>query len=217
MAITTMGFDGTLNEEQFARLMTLVGVRYSVAGAGDFNVTAVEGNRAVSVAAGTAYAAGVAAVNSAPITVALPAPAGGAWHLIVLGRDWATNTAAVRSIPGETTSSVVPTAPPTVFPGLDSTAGVVDDQKLAWAWVNASNNNVLLFDLRDLTITFELEATATALAAAQAAVADLKEQVENAPPPSTDAKTVLGKTFTSGAGTNGRPANPVTGSVNFKY
>lgn len=156
MVMTTSGFDGSMDEAQFAKLMSLAGVRYSVEGATDFLVTEVPSTRSVSVAGGSAYGSGVLASSNAAITAALPTPTLGAWHLIVLHRDWAANTVTVKTIPGVTTTLTTPTVPPTTFPAFDNVPGVLDDQKLAWAWVNTNSTAVLLFDLRDPTIANRL-------------------------------------------------------------
>ncbi|WP_104128241.1 hypothetical protein [Cryobacterium sp. Y57] len=134
MAITGSGFDGTMNEAQFAKLMQLAAVRYAVGSTADFAATQVSGVRSVSISAGDAYAPGVLTTSTAAEVIAFSAPAAGQWHLIVLRRTWATNVCELVAITGATTTSATPTAPPTAYPTINTTPGVVDDQPLWWAW-----------------------------------------------------------------------------------
>ena len=148
MAWTNWGFDGTINEAQWAQMAGLLGNGYVAAGNGDCLVTAVGGARSVSVAAGTLYGDGVVSVNSAPETVAMTTPVNGQWYVIALRRTWATNTAALVAIAGATTSTTTPTAPPTSFPTLNTNVGVLTDQPIAWAWCNSANTTVVVYDIR---------------------------------------------------------------------
>ena len=156
MAITSSGFDGTMNEQQLSRLLLLAGVRHAVGSLTDFAATAVNGLRSVAFAAGEAYTAGVVTTSTASEVLALPVPSAGAWHLIVLRRTWATNTTQLVVIAGSTTSTTTPAAPPATFPTISKTHGVEDDQPLYWAWVSNSTSSVVLFDFRDLTVDARL-------------------------------------------------------------
>lgn len=148
MAWTNWGFDGTINEAQWAQMAGLLGNDYVAAGNGDCLVTAVPGARSVSVAAGTLYGDGVVSVNSGAETVAMTTPVNGQWYVIALRRTWATNTAALVAIAGATTSTTTPTAPPTSFPTLNTDKGVLTDQPIAWAWCNSANTTVVVYDIR---------------------------------------------------------------------
>lgn len=148
MSWTNWGFDGTINEAQWAQMAGLLGNGYVAAGNGDCVVTAVAGARSVSVAAGTLYGDGVVSVNSAPETVAMTTPINGQWYVIALRRTWATNTAALVAIAGATTTTTTPTAPPTSFPTLNTNVGVLTDQPIAWAWCNSANTTVVIYDIR---------------------------------------------------------------------
>lgn len=148
MAWTNWGFDGTINEAQWAQMAGLLGNDYVAAGNSDCLVTAVPGARSVSVAAGTLYGDGVVSVNSGPETVAMTTPVNGQWYVIALRRTWATNTAALVAIAGATTSTTTPTAPPTSLPTLNTNKGVLTDQPIAWAWCNSANTTVVIFDMR---------------------------------------------------------------------
>ena len=148
MAWTNWGFDGTINEAQWSQMAGLLGNGYVAAGNGDCAVTAVPGARSVSVAAGTLYGDGVVSVNSGAETVAMTTPVNGQWYVIALRRTWATNTAALVAIAGATTTTTTPTTAPTSFPTLNTSAGVLTDQPIAWAWCNSANTTVVIFDLR---------------------------------------------------------------------
>lgn len=148
MAWTSVGFDGTITEIQWAGLAGLLGNGYVAAGNGDCLVTAVPGARSVSVAAGSLYGDGVLSTNSAPETVAMTTPVNGQWYVIALRRTWATNTAALVAIAGATTTTTTPTAPPTSFPVLNTNVGVLTDQPIAWAWCNSANTTVVVYDIR---------------------------------------------------------------------
>lgn len=148
MAWTNVGFDGTINEAQWASLSGLLGNDYVAAGNGDCVVTAVGGARSVSVAAGSLYGDGVLSTNSAPETVAMTTPVNGQWYVIALRRTWSSNTAALVAIAGATTTTTTPTAPPTSFPTLNTNKGVLTDQPIAWAWCNSANTTVVVYDIR---------------------------------------------------------------------
>ena len=148
MAWTSVGFDGTITEIQWAGMASLLGNGYVAAGNGDCVVTAVGGARSVSVAAGSLYGDGVLSTNSGAETVAMTTPVNGQWYVIALRRTWATNTAALVAIAGATTTTTTPTAPPTSFPVLNTTPGVLTDQPIAWAWCNSANTTVVVYDIR---------------------------------------------------------------------
>lgn len=148
MAWTSVGFDGTITEIQWAGLAGLLGNGYVAAGNGDCLVTAVSGARQVSVAAGSLYGDGVLSTNSGAETVALTTPTNGQWYVIALRRTWATNTAALVAVAGATTTTTTPTAPPTSFPVLNTNVGVLTDQPIAWAWCNSANTTVVVYDIR---------------------------------------------------------------------
>ena len=148
MAWTSVGFDGTITEIQWAGLAGLLGNGYVAAGNSDCLVTAVPGARSVSVAAGSLYGDGVLSTNSGAETVALTTPVNGQWYVIALRRTWATNTAALVAIAGATTTTTTPTAPPTSFPTLNTNVGVLTDQPIAWAWCNSANTTVVVYDIR---------------------------------------------------------------------
>lgn len=148
MALTNKGFDGTVDEASFAWMMRLGALE----GVADLNAwQVVQGTgRQVSVGAhyGHAFACGVTSIDTAAILKSLATPTNGQWYLIVRRIVWATNTVTVEAIPHSTTSTTLPTAPPSTFPGTSFVPGVQFDQKLAWAWVRSTDTSMILFDLR---------------------------------------------------------------------
>jgi len=148
MSWTSVGFDGTITEIQWAGMASLLGNDYVAASATDCAVTAVGGARQVSVAAGSLYGDGVVSTNSGAETVALTTPVNGQWYVVALRRTWATNTAELVAIAGATTSTTTPTSAPSSFPTLNTNVGVLTDQPIAWAWCNSANTTVVVFDIR---------------------------------------------------------------------
>lgn len=145
MAITGSGFDGTMTEYALARLLLLAGKRYGVGTSGDFAAVQVSGSRAITVAPGEAYAPGVIVTSTATETLSFSLPTAGAWNLVALRRTFATNVCELVVIAGATTTSTAPTARPSTLPTINSNPGVIDDQPLWWAWVNATTTAVTLF------------------------------------------------------------------------
>lgn len=151
MAITAIGFDGTIDESSFSRLMNLGGMRDVVLSRGDMQATPVANTRAVRFSVGKAYSAGLLVESTDTPTVTLPPASGGQWHLLVLRRNWDTNAITFISIPHTTTTAQLPIAPPVGFPAaMQRNPGVIYDQPLYWAWVVTGQTAVQLIDLRNL-------------------------------------------------------------------
>lgn len=109
MAITSIGYDGSVVEGNWVTLSSLLGGTYRMAD--DINAykatAAGVGDRAVTFAPGTAYGRGVAAINDADITVNLGAvPSGSRWDLVALRRDWSTNVTSVQVVQGGSTKAI---------------------------------------------------------------------------------------------------------------
>lgn len=134
MALTSAGFDGTIDEQSWATMSALNGAQYAVAGVHDFEVTPRTGaTLTVNVAAGTAFGRGVTVTNSAQITVALDAIASGTrWDAIVIRRTWTSNTVTVDKITGTATRAVPA--------GRNNTPGTLDDQVIGLVQVTAGNS-----------------------------------------------------------------------------
>lgn len=148
MTINSYGYTGSLGASDWALMARYIGT-YGHTSTADYAVTGVAGSRTVSVAAGEAYGHNVRDVSDSAVTVSLPTPTAGQWFLIVVHRDWANSTTTVTSVAGATTSTTAPTAPPTTAPaGRQTGGGNVDDQPLAWVWVNNLSTGVTIFDAR---------------------------------------------------------------------
>lgn len=142
MAITSVGYAGTVGDAQWAEMISRVGgAVYSVDTYGSFRVTASAGTRTVSIAAGGASGKGIYDENPAAITQALASvPSGTRWDLIVLRRTWATKVTAVAVVQGGSTKAI---------PTRTVTPGTVDDQPLALVRVAAGSNAIQeIVDLR---------------------------------------------------------------------
>ncbi|PRB44345.1 hypothetical protein CQ020_03810 [Arthrobacter sp. MYb23] len=147
MAFTSIGYDGTVNESQWAALIPSAGSsEYGVKGAGDLKVTAVPGQPLmVSVAAGTGWGHGVLDTQTTNVTITCDAISSGTrWDLIALRRNWQPlaggPTAAVK-VTGAT-EKTIPAA-------RKSTPGVEDDQPLALVqWKAGQTQPQEIIDLR---------------------------------------------------------------------
>ncbi len=129
MAITNVGYQGTVDEQQWAALSSLLGSDYAVASG--LAITAVAGqDRTVAIAPGSAYGRGVLTRSDAQATLQLGAIGSGSrWDAIVLRRNWGTDTSAFAVVPGSS-SEQIPA-------GIQSSPGVLDDQVLALVQVTA--------------------------------------------------------------------------------
>lgn len=147
MAFTSIGYDGTVNELQWAALVPSVGSStYGVMGAGDLKVTAVPGQPLmVSVAAGTAWGHGVMDTEVANTTITCDAITSGTrYDLITVRRDWqplAGGPTSIAKVTG-TGDKVIPGA-------REDTPGVIDDQPLALVqWTAGQTQPTSIIDLR---------------------------------------------------------------------
>jgi hypothetical protein len=127
LAITSAGFDGTVDEVQAAKMARFAGSEYAVLAAGSMKVAPVTtADRTVAVWGGTAFGHGV--LSESDTTVNLQAAAvssGSRWDTVVLRRDWQPpgGTASLMLLQG--TSSKLVASTRKVGPG------VLDDQLLA--------------------------------------------------------------------------------------
>lgn len=129
MAINSVGYPGSVDSIQWAKLADELGQRYGVADYNDWRVSPVVGpDRTVAIAAGTGFGRGILDVNTAPVNIQLAAGTGAAgtlrFDLIVARRTWgATNATTFQAITGTST--------PVVPAGRLSGPGDVDDQPIA--------------------------------------------------------------------------------------
>lgn len=182
MALANSGFDGTVNEAEYANAWGLGGTD-SVESLAAWAVTQGTGRQvSVAAAAGRAFAKGVLSKDgSSAITKNLSTPAAGQWFLITRRIDWATNTITIEALAHSTTTTAIPTAPPTGLPTMEVTPGTKWDQKLAWAWVRNTDTTMVLFDLRSLPLSERTVATQAALPAANTVRRDYAYYVEAIP------------------------------------
>lgn len=159
MAMTNAGFNGTVDEAQFSRMMA-IGSGEGVDSTAAWAVTQGTG-RQVSVAAqnGWAFAAGVVSRETVALALTVPTPTQGAWHVVVRNINWSTDTVTIALRAGATLGSITPPAfPPATLPGtVVRNPGVSYDQPLAWAFVNSANTTLTIFDLRDQSLDSRLE------------------------------------------------------------
>lgn len=144
MAVTSVGYDGTVTESQWASVTGFLGSRPSVGGADDLAVTIDSGvTRGVQVAAGTVYADGVMDVVDAAFGLSATAVSSGTrWDTVAVRRDWSGT--------GGTTSVVV------IAGGTDETAtvtystpGIQCDYPIALILVSSSSTVIQeVVDLR---------------------------------------------------------------------
>lgn len=156
MAQSSVGFNGTVNEIQWAKLAPFIGQDDVGDAAAVAGVTQVPGFRRVLVPAGVVTGWGVQTTLSAAESPAadMPAPAAGQWHLLVLRRVWATKATSLLTIPHTTTTNVAQTAPPTTYPAaMLANPGVQDDVPYAWLWVNVTTTNVAIWPILKPTNT----------------------------------------------------------------
>ena len=146
MALTSIGYDGTVNEAQWADLVPSAGSsEYGVKGAGDWKVTTHPTTPGgLNVAPGTGWGQGVMDVTDAIETVvqtSLPS-SGTRWDLVVRRRDWTP--------PGGTTSLVIIQGSATQqLPPRTQNPGVTDDQPLALVqWTAGQTQPTATVDLR---------------------------------------------------------------------
>ncbi|GAB3622589.1 hypothetical protein GCM10027418_06710 [Mariniluteicoccus endophyticus] len=143
-ATKSYGYPGSMPTDAYSRASVFFGSDYAVGGPGDLKITPTAGDRAVSIAAGTAYGKGIMDVFDAG-TLSLPSVASGQqWFAIVARRDWA-------SLTGSTTIDYRPGDQFDRLPTLDKLSATMlkDDQPLALVQVVAGQTHVgTIIDLR---------------------------------------------------------------------
>jgi len=149
MTQTSIGFDGTVDTIQWAKLARFLGREYCVDTTAALSGSQVPATRTVAIAPGAAFGRGVVTTLDASENVPLPTPAAGQWYLIVLRRVWASKATSLVAIPHTTTTTSVPTSYPLTYPAaMLASPGIQDDQPVLWAWVNQANTTMSLVDLR---------------------------------------------------------------------
>lgn len=126
MTINNLWYDGPVTESTHAKYISKVGRRrYGVMNAGDLKVSPRSGAvRTVNIAAGQAWGNGILTTLTTTETLQLPShtSAYNRWYMIVLRRNWSTNTTTI-DYAGPVTSRTLP--------GRNRNPGSLDDQPLA--------------------------------------------------------------------------------------
>jgi hypothetical protein len=145
VAVVSIGYDGTVDEAQWAKLVPSAGSsEYGVKGAGDWKVSAHPSTaQAVNIAVGAGWGQGVMDTTDAIITVVCDAISSGTrWDLIVMHRDWTPPG-------GATTGAKVTGTSTKQLPPRSTSPGVTDDQPLALVqWTAGQTQPTAIVDLR---------------------------------------------------------------------
>lgn len=142
MPITSVGYEGSVNEEEWAELLAMAGGRqYGVLEPGSWRATVGVADREVRLSAGAGFGWGVVDRSTEDASIVLPpTQSGSVWHLIAMRRDWQANVSAFGSIAGGSAQAL---------PARETTPGTSDDQPLWLARVDAGRSQVQqLLDLR---------------------------------------------------------------------
>lgn len=145
MAITSIGYDGSVNETQWAKLIPLAGgSHYGVSGAADLKVTAHGTlDRGVIIATGSAWGHGVLDTNTTTVSLQGGSISSGSrWDLVVARRNWA-------GAGGVTSFVIIPGGASRALPTRNTNPGTLDDQPLALVQFTAGNPGATaIVDLR---------------------------------------------------------------------
>lgn len=121
MAISSIGYAGTVNAAEWAKLAPRIGALYSVDWNG-FNASVAAGDRAISVGIGVSCGVGICDTSDSAVTVTHPAAASGVrYDMVVLRRTWSSKLTTVAVVQGTSTRQV---------PARTTNPGTVDEQPL---------------------------------------------------------------------------------------
>lgn len=145
MADFWWGFQGTVNEVQWAKLMAGLGQKYTLVSGDPVRST----GRTVFIDPRLQIGAGVAFEHDAVKSLVVPTPAAGQWHLLVARRVWGgTPSVSYVLIPGATTADAAQATPPATLPAArNKTPGLTDDEPVAWIHTRASTTTLTLFQM----------------------------------------------------------------------
>ncbi len=144
MADEFIGFQGTVNEVQWASLMAGIGQKYTLI-TGD---PVRSSGRTVHVDPRSQIGCGVLFKHDAVKSLAISAPTAGQWHLLVARRNWAGKSVSYVLIPGNVTSDVEQADPPTALPAArNKSVGIVDDEPIAWVHARASSTSLKIWQM----------------------------------------------------------------------
>ena len=145
MAITNVGYDGSVNESEWAKLVPLAGSsHYGVSGASDWKVTAhATMDRGINIATGSGWGHGVMTTSDATVSLqGATVSSGDRWDMVVMRRNWSGTG-------GTSTFVIVQGTSAKQLPSRNTTPGTIDDQPLALLRFTAGQSAVQeIIDLR---------------------------------------------------------------------
>lgn len=122
MAITSIGYDGTVDEVQWAKLHPAASSRPTLVTVADASIV-TGATRTVRMPAGSWYGFGVYDTSDANVDLVGGAVSSGTrWDTLVLRRDWTTNTSTFMLLAGTSTKAI--------SAAVQNNPGVVADQVL---------------------------------------------------------------------------------------
>lgn len=126
MAITSIGYDGTVDEADWSNLSSAGKSTYGVAGRSHWKVSAhATLTRGVSIATGSGWGRGVYDSSSSTVSLAGASISSGTrWDMVVARRDWSGTG-------GQTTFEMITGTSSKSLPNREDNPGVLDDQPIA--------------------------------------------------------------------------------------
>ncbi len=158
MAIVSTGYDGTIDERDWAALASSLGSLEQVASGFDATVL-TSPDRGLSLTAGVGVGHGVRDVSDTSVIVTCGSTTSSRWDTVVLRRDWAANTTSVVVVGGQSTKRI--------SSGLNANPGVLDDQPLFLARVQSGSSAIV--ELQDVRVRASALLSAPSLLALPAA------------------------------------------------
>lgn len=145
MAITSIGYDGTVDETAWTKLMgDAARALYGVIGRGDWKVTAHPTlTRGVSIATGSGWGQGVYDTSDATVSLAgASISSGSRWDMVVARRSW-------NGVGGNTTFVMITGTSSQALPSRNTDPGVSDDQPIALVqFTSGQSSPTGIIDLR---------------------------------------------------------------------
>lgn len=145
MAITSVGYDGTVTEVQWAQMISAVGSStYGVAGVNDWKVSVHPTlDKGINIAPGTGYGHGIFDISDATATITGAALASGTrYDMVVAKRDW-------TGAGGVTTFRIITGSSSRTMPNRQKTPGSIDEQPIALVRFDAGQTKAsAIVDLR---------------------------------------------------------------------
>ncbi|MGZ4659699.1 MAG: hypothetical protein ACXVYB_00300 [Arthrobacter sp.] len=145
MAITSIGYDGTVSEADWTKLIGWASMAaYGVIGRGDWKVTAhATLSLGVSIAAGDGWGQGVYDSSSSTVSLAgASISSGSRWDMVVARRNWS-------GVGGSTSFAMITGTSSQSLPTRNTNPGTLDDQPIALVQFSAGQSAATaIIDLR---------------------------------------------------------------------